>query len=701
MSDTTINHAESNGHGGNGSAMAFLMAADPPAAPRGAYARGAQVYADQSWSGMIPLDPKTKVVIPQGVTGREGRQTRPEVYAGAAALKRYGRANIGWRVPLGVIGLDVDHGYGEKVKKAGGDTLASLVKPDQLGPLPQTWSSTARGADQPSRIMFFRVPQDCGELVPYAGRDIDVIQHHHRYAAVWPSVHGKTGTGYQWYRPDGSVASGPPSGPEAFAELPPAWLEHLSKIQRDDVGAGYGVDDFADQCTGSTDPSITEYVRGAFRSQPGSRHDSMLIALGWAARAAADWKVPAREVFDLLRADWDEATDGESREQEFEDLLSTAVADAPEPRNPEEAGAVEDMMKLIMTRARLRDIPPPRYLIKGWLTAGTGNRINGDPGSGKSLVALDWAACIGTGTEWNGCEVQKGTVVYVVAEGLEGFAAKRVPAWEQHYGKEMDGVLIYPKPIQILSKSFGELGASPEWGTFRAVMRKIKPDLVIFDTQRRVMTAAGENDNNDLQKAINLLDYELDSAWLLVHHTPKNSTGGAGGGAVWGAVNTEFGMSKKGRGLEGSTFTLKNTKEKDGEDGEEITFRLQRYDVTPDDPSIDPFEDQVTSVVLVPHGDADERSAIHEVDLSIPNGTTARDALALLLRRVWRDQVFTKAQAWSTVNDAGAMARQTFYNNFGRLKRDDVIMAVLSSTGAETEKFTIAPEQDQEEDLES
>lgn len=698
MSDTTINHADQNGHGGHEAAVSFLMAEDPPVQPRGAYAKGARVYADHGWTGIIPLDPKTKVVIPEGVTGREGRQTRAEIYAGDAALRRYGRANIGWRVPVGVIGLDVDHGYGDKVKKSGADTLADLIKEDQLGPLPDTWSSTARGADQPSRIMFYRVPEDCGELVPYAGRDIDVIQHHHRYAAVWPSVHPKTGTGYQWYRPDGSLASGPPGGPEQFPELPGPWLEHLSKVQRDDIGAGYGVDEFAEQCTGSTDPSITEYVRGVFKSQPGSRHDSMLIALGWAARAAAEWKVPAAEIFDLLRSDWQDATDTESRDQEFEDLLERAVADAPEPRNPEEAGAVEDMMKLIMTRARLRDIPPPRYLIKGWLTAGTGNRINGDPGSGKSLIALDWAACIGTGTDWNGCETQKGTVLYVVAEGLEGFASKRVPAWERHYGKEMDGVLIYPKPIQILAKSFGELQASPEWATFRAVVRKIRPDLVIFDTQRRVMTAAGENDNNDLQKAINLLDHELDSGWLLVHHTPKGGTGGSGGGAVWGAVNTEFEMSKTGRGLEGSTFKLKNTKEKDGEDGGEIGFRLVRYDVTPDDPDLDPFEDQITSVVLVPHGDDAEGSAIHEVDLSIPNGTTARDAVALLLRRVWRDQVFTKAQAWTTISDAGAMVRQTFYKNFGRLVRDRVINPQVSASGSELQRFTITRGDEEDED---
>lgn len=392
---------------------------------------------------------------------------------------------------------------------------------------------------------------------------------------------------------------------------------------------------------------------------------------------------------------------GEDLKTGVDDWLATVPADSRQAAlikilGDAEQGindlAVKSMMDMIMDREKIGRVEVPEFLIRGWLTKHTGNRINGDPGSGKSLIALDWAACIGAGIPWNGCETNKGTVLYVVAEGLEGFAAKRVPAWERHYNRRMEGVLVYPKPLQILGKEFGELVASPEWKTFQEVCRKINPDLVIFDTQRRVMTAAGENDNSDLQVAINLLDDlgdRVGTAWLLVHHTPKGGSGGAGGGAMWGAVNTEFGMTKRGRGLEEARYVLENTKEKDEEEGSQMEFRLERYNVTPD--HMDPFTDRVTSVVLVPTN-WDGTPVIQEVDLTVPDGTTARDAIAMLLRRVWGERVFTQAQAYSTIKDSGLMNRQTFYRNFNRLRGDDVIVAEINDNGTESKtRFTIIP----------
>lgn len=685
MSDLT----RSNGRIPDAEDDDFLMSDDaPPSRPGGPYARGAKEYARLEWTGIIPISIKTVAI--KKATGRDGRQLRPDQYARPDIIKRYGKGNIGWRVPVTVVGLDVDQYDG----KTGAATLAGLE--ERLGPLPKTWTSTSRGMDAISRIHFFTIPEDAGELAPFAGRDIDVIQHHHRYAVVWPSVHAKTEAEYRWYRPSGELCATAPD-PDSFAVLPAPWLEYLGKARRDDVpGAGAGVPDFLAEAQGNDEPEIAGFILDAFKDQPGGRHDSMLIALGWAARAAADWKIPATEIFDFLEEQWDIATDGEDRDQEFQDLLTRAVADAPPVRNPEDAGAVASLMSKIMDRAALRTISAPAHLIKGWLTAGMGHRINGDPGSGKSLVVLDWAASIGCGVDWMGCETNQGTVLYVVAEGVEGFASKRVPAWEAHYGRDMEGVLVYPEPIQIVERRGGELKASPEWMTFRKVVQQIRPDLVIFDTQRRVMRDAEENSNTDLGKGIDALEdmrRDFGSAYLLVHHTPKNGQGGVGGGAIWGAVNTEFGMAKKGRGLDQSRYTLENTKEKDGEDGARLEFRLRQYDVSPEDEDRDPFmDDPVTSVVLVPVTEDEEPPAIREVDLTVLPGTTARDTVSILIRRVWRDRTFTRAQAWSTVHDADAMKRQTFYRAFNNLVDQNVIQPERGAQGQELQRFTIIDE---------
>jgi hypothetical protein len=676
----------------------FLMAEDDdrpkavnghkraPGGPARPYGSAALVYAQKGHTGVIPLVRSTKLPALKNVTGREGRQTTPEEYADPELISKYAVYNIAWRLPPGYMALDVDHGYGGKT---GADTLADLEL--TLGPLPATWSSTARG-DGPSRIMFFKIPRDAGELEVSAGNDIDVIQHHHRYAVVGPSVHPKTGTKYKWYPPAGSDTKGPP-GPDDLPYLPDAWLKHLSKEQRDHIpGAGRSVDEFEDLYTEESDPDLVSRIRMRFRPDEGSRHDTMMKALGWAARAAVDGKVAAAGIFEALEEDWFQAA-GAEREDEFRELLSTAVRDAPDPDPAKSVQSrAEAMLTAFLDCDTLRQLPAPDYLIKGWLTSGMGNRINGEPGSGKSLVALDWAGCIGTGTAWHGHEVKQGTVLYVVGEGVEG-VAKRQVVWEKHYGKRMAGVMFYPKPIQILERREGDLRGSAEWDTFSEVCRRVRPTLIILDTQRRVTAAAEENSNSDLQKAVNCLDdlrEELRMAWLLVHHTPKGGTGGAGGGAVWGSVNSEFEMGKQGRGLD-AVFKLTNTKEKDEEDGTEVTMTLERFETDRDAGVIDPFNESTpeTSVVLVLDTGEIERDTMAErLEISEDMPQTQQDLLRVL-REIWGEGTqFTKAEAKTMA--VKIMSKGSFYNAWAALIASNGISpAMLDNGNPSTVRFTV------------
>ncbi|MGW1063339.1 bifunctional DNA primase/polymerase [Streptomyces aureus] len=292
------------------------------------YKTGAPVYAAAGWTGVFPVVPATKHPALKGMTGRNGAQTRPGQYDRPAVMADYAGHNVGLRLAPGLVGIDVD----DYEAKTGGATLAALE--GRLGALPPTFSSTARG-DGPSRIRLYRVPEDCGELAGIAGPDIEVIQHHHRYTVVWPSVHPKTGTVYRWYAPDGaSLPDGTVPRMDALPALPASWLEHLGKTQREHTpGAGLNVEEFTERCTDETDPALVSRIRERFQARQGARHDTMLQALGWAARAAARGKVNADKVFGLLEEDWAEAMAGDSRDTdgEFAALLERAVADAPEP----------------------------------------------------------------------------------------------------------------------------------------------------------------------------------------------------------------------------------------------------------------------------------------------------------------------------------------------------------------------------------
>lgn len=301
------------------------------AAPRGPFGRGAPVYARLAYTGIVPVrinGPKAKMIAKAGVSGRKGVQTLPQHYNGPKAINRYGELNLGWRMPRGVIGIDVDH-YEDK---HGADDLKVLES--ELGPLPETWSSTARG-DGPSRIYFFKVPEDCGELRGSLSEAIEIIQHHHRYAMVWPSVHAKTGNTYAWY--NGHRSDTPPSL-DQLAELPPAWLEYLSKPQHEHgAGAGLDVMTFRQTYTEESDPDLVRRIRERFDTTPSCRHDSMVIALGWACREATYGKINAGDIFDQLAVDWDDATAGEGREAEFDNMVRDIVASTPEP-----AGEIKD-----------------------------------------------------------------------------------------------------------------------------------------------------------------------------------------------------------------------------------------------------------------------------------------------------------------------------------------------------------------------
>jgi putative DNA primase/helicase len=138
--------------------------------------------------------------------------------------------NIGLRLPPGVLGLDVDAYPG----KQGGDRLAELIA--GYGPLPPTWITTAR-TDGVSGIRLFRVPLELdGHEVNWpgeAGKHIELIQHGHRYAVVWPSINPEAaGAEYQWrlsdpdaYPAEGLLGTIP--DPNTLPWLPEAWVRGL------------------------------------------------------------------------------------------------------------------------------------------------------------------------------------------------------------------------------------------------------------------------------------------------------------------------------------------------------------------------------------------------------------------------------------------------------------------------------------------
>lgn len=132
-----------------------------------------------------------------------------------------GLLNLGARLPLGVIGIDVDH-YGDKY---GLDTIAALE--DVLGPLPPTWMLTAREYESGSGIRLYRVDAQVWQWPGDSDLDdVEIIDRHHRYVCAPGSLHHTSRRYRLYHQIDGrEVTSGVLPHPGEIVELPPLWAE--------------------------------------------------------------------------------------------------------------------------------------------------------------------------------------------------------------------------------------------------------------------------------------------------------------------------------------------------------------------------------------------------------------------------------------------------------------------------------------------
>jgi hypothetical protein len=190
-------------------------------------------YRERGWRGTLPVSIGDKKPAVAGRTGYDGIDPTDDDIHGLLAGQFGGPGyGIGIRMPDDVIGVDVDV-YGDKT---GHDTLDLIATEKNLCELPPTYSSTARGPGQPSRILWYRVQEDNGAVGKRrrwksrpggATGGVELISYKDRIAVVWPSVHPATGTRYEWYAPDMATRCGPPWR-EQLAVIPNDWRDELS-----------------------------------------------------------------------------------------------------------------------------------------------------------------------------------------------------------------------------------------------------------------------------------------------------------------------------------------------------------------------------------------------------------------------------------------------------------------------------------------
>lgn len=283
------------------------------------YATAAHNYLRAGWWPIPVEDAGGKSGIPRGFTGTHGRPVSHSDVVSWVITKP--AANIALRMPLDVIGVDVD-AYGDK---PGAETLAELE--ERLGALPPTWVATARPL--PSGKRLYRVPNGT-RLRSTMGPGIDVCQFHHRYVVVAPSVH-HTGADVIWVDSDSGELHDSVPTPDDLPELPWAWLEEFSTSGSAEVALAatdQAVDDWIERNQAELRPKWFDATMTRLREQldaGNARHDSFCAALCSVVREAEAGAFSAAAVIPPLIELWEHVTRGEGREAEFADMLAWAV----------------------------------------------------------------------------------------------------------------------------------------------------------------------------------------------------------------------------------------------------------------------------------------------------------------------------------------------------------------------------------------
>lgn len=243
----------------------------------------------------------------------------------------------------------------------------------------------------------------------------------------------------------------------------------------------------------------------------------------------------------------------------------------------------------LLTPAQLRGRPRAAHLIKGVLKLSSATWLIGAPGSYKSFVALDWAAHVASGKDWNGRKVAKRKVIYVLAEGAESFQ-DRITAWEMRHAEQLDDLLILPVAVQ--ARGDDGRGISPAWRELAALVAEEKPGLVVLDTQARLSVGLEENSNTEMGvwvQAVDMVKRAADCCALVVHHTGRNGGDARGASAIDGAQDAEWRVDKD----KDRSFTLSCDKMKDGADDLRMSFLMDVVDV-----GFDEDGEKLTSLVI-------------------------------------------------------------------------------------------------------
>jgi hypothetical protein len=194
--------------------------------------------------------------------------------------------------------------------------------------------------------------------------------------------------------------------------------------------------------------------------------------------------------------------------------------------------------------------------------------IFGQPGTGKTFLAVEIAMRVATGTPFNDHRVSPGPVIYVAGEG-HGAMRDRFAAWLK------DNDCADPGNIRISRKAV----SFTDQAEFQALEKEIasanpKPSLIVIDTLFRATAGADVNDAREMTTfwhKVEQLKLHFQCNVMIVHHSGRLEQSRSFGSIVLLAnADYEIAISR-----DGDVSYVENTKQKDGQPFKRFGYRLK------------------------------------------------------------------------------------------------------------------------------
>ena len=277
---------------------------------------------------------------------------------------------------------------------------------------------------------------------------------------------------------------------------------------------------------------------------------------------------------------------------EAEAIIAAATANATGKPN----GLDRSPIQLVPFYDLTEPILTNTYVVKGWIVKGAIVLIFGEPGCGKSFLALDLAMTLAAGRPtWFGYRAHGGRVVYLAAEAGNTIR-NQIAVWarERWDGQEDVDLHVITSPVDLCKLSNVDVP--------RLIMAIGKTDVLIVDTVSRAMAGGNENAPDDMGKFVAALDRlreGLGCTIIAVHHPGKDLERGSRGHTiltcaadVWILIERSK-IDEDGDQVVTSIATLQ--RQRDGPAGTKISFKLRAVYLGDDEDG-----DPVTSCVVEP-----------------------------------------------------------------------------------------------------